>query len=440
MLNYFSSNKHSKQINKPTSQFFNMRIIFITISFLVLFLTIGKTQNQSVFPSVKAEALSDAIIADGFQNVSLYSFDSTLVINYENRVYRFEANAVYQLLELIIPTIEQSFSKLVLITKRQSIPLVAWEVDIQNYQAFRQQKIGIDQLKNHIYTSNDLSYVSHGTELVANKNKGNYKIEILIKPTLKLALGGFPEPVLHQINLQPIANLFLWKGAQLQLEGILPLSNEIEIPEEEFARPGILAFYQQIRLPKNFFAGLSVGYFTDKRYGVATELKKFFFNGNLLLKTRIGYTGHASYPRQVGIDSPVKEWEYATLNYLDYRLGIDYWLSKWNTRVGLSYGKVLHQKRVLHLEVSQQFKETEIGFFAFKTERGNNYGVQLAIPIFPKKYWKPKWISIRPTNHFSYTYHSTQNRIQDYITGIPTNENALNPSLLKNQLLSILGD
>jgi len=78
MLNYFSSNKHSKQINKPTSQFFNMRIIFITISFLVLFLTIGKTQNQSVFPSVKAEALSDAIIADGFQNVSLYSFDRSL--------------------------------------------------------------------------------------------------------------------------------------------------------------------------------------------------------------------------------------------------------------------------------------------------------------------------------------------------------------------------
>jgi len=125
---------------------------------------------------------------------------------------------------------------------------------------------------------------------------------------------------------------------------------------------------------------------------------------------------------------------------MGYRLGADYWLSKWNTRVGLSYGKVLHQKRVLRLEVAQQFKETEIGFFAFKTDRGNNYGFQLAIPIFPKKYWKPKFISIRPANQFTYTYHSTQNRIQDYNTGIPKNENTLNPALLKNHLFRILGD
>jgi len=415
-----------------------MRFISITISFFILLATQGKAQNKRVFPSSQAEILSNTIIAEGFQNVSVRSLDSTLIISYENRVYRFEANAVYQLLELIIPVAVQQYNKLVLITKQQGISLVAWEIDTKKYEAFRQQEVGIDQLKNSIHTSNNSPYFNLGTELVANKNTGNYKIEILIKPTLKLALGGFPDPVLHQINLQPMANLFLWKGAQLQLEGILPLLNEIEIPEEEFARPGILAFHQQVRLPNNFFAGLSVGYFTDKRYGIATELKKFFLNGNLLLKTRIGYTGHASYPRQIGLEPPVKGWEYADLNYVDYTVGASYWLSKWNTRIDVLYGKVLNQKNVLRFEVSQQFKETEIGFFAFKTERGNNYGVNVAIPIFPKKYWKPKLLSIRPAKHFAYTYHSTQNYIQHYNTGISQFENALNPALIKNHLFRIL--
>ena len=392
--------------------------------------------SQKITNLSPANDFSSTLVQQGFQGVTTNSSDSTLIISFENRVFRLEANAIYNIVKTVIQKTENQYKKLILISKKQDIPLLAWEVNPADFKAIENGEISLDKFKQKLYVTNSSSYFD---SIKKNSiNSGNYKIEIVVEPTLGLALGGFPDPVLHQINLNHSLNIFLWKGATVKLQGIFPLSNEIEVPEEKYVRPSILSFNQQVRLSKDIFVNAGIGYFTENRYGANVGVKKFYLNGNLMLKGSLGYTGFAAYPKLVGEDQLLKKWQYSNLNYLDYNIGANYWLSKWNLRFGISYGKFLNEKRAIRAELVQNFKETRIGFFAFKTEGGNNYGMQIAIPFFPKKYWKPKFISVRPPTHFNYTYHSKQVYMDDYWTGGNNYEQTMNPDLAKYQLLRLL--
>ncbi len=413
-----------------------MRLPHIILSLLMIVGVQGNILSQEVTNLLQTNNMSSALVQHGFQGVTEHTVDSTLIISFENRLYRLEANAIYNILEIINKDLGNQYNKLILISKKQDIPLIACELNLNDFQALKVGEISIQQFKQKLVVSNSSSYFNSINK--TSINSGNYKIEIVVEPTLGLALGGFPDPVLHQINLNPILNIFLWKGATVKLQGIFPLSNEIEVPEEKYIRPGILSFNQQIRLPKDIFVNAGIGYFTSNRYGGNLSAKKFFINGNLMLQGSLGYTGNASYPQIIGEDQHLKKWQYSNLNYLDYAVGANYWLAKYNLRIGISYGKFLNEKRAIRAELFQNFKETRIGFFALKTEGGNNYGMQIAVPFFPKKYWKPKIISVRPPTHFRYTYHSKQSYIKDYWTGNNNFEQTMNPSLVKYQLLGLL--
>jgi hypothetical protein len=189
-------------------------------------------------------------------------------------------------------------------------------------------------------------------------------------------------------------------------------------------------------LPQNTYVQGAIGYFTSNRYGASIDLNKFFWNGKLLLFGHLGYTGYASYPKKFGREIAESGWEYEDINYTDYKVGINYWLQKFNLNVSLSYGKVLYGRKMLRLDVSQQFNEIDIGFFALESNKGRNYGMRLRIPIFPKKYWKPKRFSIRPARYFQYDYRTSQGIIKEYSTGddLIYLHRHLQPGFIVNQL------
>lgn len=395
-------------------------------------------RGQQDSRNYEVDNIANNLVAHGFQNIQVAAEDSTLFLAYENRLYRFEANAIVQLLNIIATEVSTSFSQCTIIVLKEGIPQVALTVALQDFKLVKKQQMELAEFKQRIQITNEIPSMDRFAEPA--KNTGTFKLEIVITPQLKLALGGFPDPVLHQVNINTGLNVYLWKGAKIYAEGIIPLANEIRIADENYVRPNIFTFQQQIRLPHTVFLKASAGYFQNNRYGGLVEAKKFLLNGNLLLEAKVGYTGYAAFRQYAESSGTVRHWEYAPANYLDYAVGAKYWLSKWNVRMGVAYGKALHHKKYLRVELTQRFKETEIGFFAFNSKRGNNYGVRLAIPIFSKKYWKPKAASIRPATHFNYTYHTTQNYVQSYETGLDNFENRLNPALLKNQLIRLLQD
>lgn len=411
---------------------------YYLIFFVFLFINKldGQVINNQLSNNRSTVSISKILVKEGFQSVVVQDQDSLLFISYENRVYRFEVTAMKAILNLLIEENITSIDKIVLIPKRWNIPIISVEISLKAYQQFQNKTISAVELSQQLNIQSHSEHIQN-TAQFAPTNAGNYSLELEAAPQLRLALGGYPDAVVHQLNLVPRANLYLWKGAKLTASLILPVANEFKVPEERMVRPELVTFNQYFRLPKNIYAGVSLGYFTKYRYGGNAELGKFFLNNNLLIKGKIGYTGYASYPKRLYVDKPEKGWQRTDLDYLDYQVSVDYRLSKWDITGGITYGKALFDKDILQVHLTRQINEMSIQLYAYHTNDGENYGVQLSLPIFPKKYWKPRRLSVRPAKQFQYNYNGTRTFVSLYENGASINDLhfQLNPSFIKNQLL-----
>ncbi|MEM9921765.1 MAG: YjbH domain-containing protein [Bacteroidota bacterium] len=370
---------------------------------------------------------------EGFQNIAVRLDSTTFQLTFENRLYRFEPTAIRRIIELISrPLLNSEAENLVLLVQSQGVVLMSVELPV-TAQLFYDRSWALigQQMKVELLPSTQPSF----SKKMVN-NSGNYSFELSVLPGLRLALGGQPDPLAYELDLRPRLTTYLWKGAKLKTELILPISTELNIAENKMVRPGLLAFQQFIRLPKNVLMSVSAGYFSDYRYGAEMEVGRFWLNGRLFLNARLGRTGYASYPIRLGLDEPEKGWQFSPLSYWNYYLGAAYRIPRWDLTVELSYAKALYNQQVVELSCTRQFNELDIGFFAYRTEEGDNYGFRLSVPIFPAKYFRPGRFHFRPAKHFEQRYQGSLHFASHYETGgdLRTYFKKLNPDFVKSQI------
>ena len=129
---------------------YNLQLGFFVkkgISIICLLVGLTVLHSQSIFPENYGkvnfqEQIVETLIAEGFQSVNLAVSDNTLIVSYENRVYRLEATALKQVAKLVIAKIEKQvrLDTLVLISKQLQIPIITTKLLIKN--------IDLDQLDN----------------------------------------------------------------------------------------------------------------------------------------------------------------------------------------------------------------------------------------------------------------------------------------------------
>ena len=385
--------------------------------------------------------MANALENEGFQNISIYQLKEDYVVAYENRKYRFEATALKRVLQVSADIAIKDTTNIIFITKRNNVPIVSTHVSLKEYTAYKKGFLKDDEFAQSIAITQEVSTIN-GTQPIIATNTGNYQLELVLRPYFSVELGNrhLADQFIHLFDVRPKLNFYLWKGAHFTYEFILPISNEFkeQAPHWGKIRPRIIALSQQVRLPYDAFLTASIGVFSRSRYGMSTELGKYFLNGKALITGRMGYTGHASYIRYNG-DEVTKGWLYAPLDYIDYKVGMHYWFPKRNTQMSLEYGKVLSERKMVRFTCTQKIREKDIGFFVFKTDQGTNYGMQLNVPLVPRKYWRSKWLSIRPSKQFQYEYIANTNLAREYQSqgmyeGFPQD---LNPAFLQLQLLDL---
>lgn len=391
-----------------------------------------KAQQVPIEHFHQIEQITQGLVAEGFQSIDIRYLKKQYIIAYENRVYRFEPNALKKVINITKNQISQTkeIEEIVFITKRNNLPMISTQLSLQDGQ---------------FSVSNEVPDKKKGQLITANNNSGNYKVELVLRPFFRGEFGNQynGDPIIHLFDLRPKLNIYLWKGAHFSYESIIPISSEFKesAPHWGAFRNRVVSLTQQFRFPKQVFLNVSAGIFSRNRYGVSTEIAKYFKNNTFFITGKVGYTGHASHVRYDGFQVN-KGWVYTDLHYLDYKVGMHYWLPNRNTRLSVHYGKVLNDKDLLSFEVMQQFKEVNLGFFAFKTNDGNNYGMKLAIPIFPKKYWKPKRFSIRPARQWTYQYLYGNNLAREYQAQgmFPEFPQDLNPHFVKFYLQDAINE
>jgi hypothetical protein len=219
----------------------------------------------------------------------------------------------------------------------------------------------------------------------------------VIYPQIKLQLGNFDDPFESQFNIAPAVEISFLRGMNLMAQVIIPLQNDFGTAGNS-VRPGIISLSQIIRFPKNFFWMVSAGYFTRNRYGFNGEVRKFLMNGKIALGFTGGITGYAAL-----ID---KQWAYTGIDRFTWFADASYRWAKFDLTLKAGYGGFIDGKTGWRVDVSRQFREVSIGFFALETDGFLNGGFNFSIPLPPRRYGTKHVARIRPESYFSWEYRA----------------------------------
>ncbi len=334
-----------------------------------------------------------------------------LIIEYENRRYRYEMRAM-GVVSALVSSKCKVVDWLTLIPKNRNIPLVKVRINLLDYEAFIKGEISAKMFGSRLEISQNLFCNGSGngnTSLQTNQANDSFrKIDLFINPDINARLGNYDDPYKWQLNIIPEISSFLFKGMQVTAEFIIPLENELG-EEGDDVRPGKVVLNQTLWFPHQIFSSFSSGYFDPNRYGFSVEFLKFLFNGDLSFSAKVDYTGFLLY-----MD---KQWYYSDLNKWTYLLNGTYQFSPLDFSVSLSQGRFLLGDMGWRIDVLRSFGETDIGFFAIKTNAETLGGFRLHIPIFPMRRLAPYRIRASPPLYFDRTYRY---RFTDYGTSIST--------------------
>lgn len=398
-----------------------LRLVLLTLLLHTSNLVEAQTKKESF-----AAVLEDA----GFENVAVVYKKTDLLICFENRVDRFKADGLIRAVELVAPLLTEDTGKVSFVLLSDNIPITKFSVSGKTTKEYFNHLITPGRLVEEAEISTDTD--EEWSELAdeAKSNKSQFKFDIAVRPFFKAEFGDYDNPVKDQINLIPAVATSLWPGMKIIAETIFPVHNEFP-GEGDYIRPGILSINQVFRFKNDYFVAASAGYFTRSRYGLNFETRKFFDNGNFAVGAEAGYTGYASIYKNILLYSPLYLWTGC--------LNLSYRLNKYDLTFSLTAGKFIYEDESIRFDISRQFGEISIGFFAIKSKGGDsNGGFNFSVPLFPSKYWKPGFVRIRPSEDFSWEYKvrglTPGLAASQYDTGIDLKliYDMLNPGFIKN--------
>ncbi|HPR57843.1 MAG TPA: YjbH domain-containing protein [Bacteroidales bacterium] len=391
---------------------------------------------QSTFGQTfdEAEVIKQEIVAEGFENVFIEKTDSVTLIGYENRRYRFEPAALAKVLEIANASIKNLTSFLFVI-HYQGIPMLYANIHSGDYSDYLDGKLTLNELSKLITISMENDQYQKSKRNTSNK--AFLKADIAIVPQYRGQFGDFSNPVKTDFDLAPELNMQLTRGLSIKAQLKFPVYNDFIGKDGSTAiEPGLLTLNQLVRLEDNFFVNATAGFFTLNRAGGNLELKKYFGNGNFAIGASTGYTAFHNLTS--------RSYEYfEDDSYITGILLAEYRYLPYDVTGKVQIGNFLYNNLAARFDILRQFGEVKIGFFALAAQSDEfNGGFNLAIPLPPRKFMKPRFIRIRQADEFKWEY-GAKSFIESGIlhkTGSELNDIMLefNPDFFKKRLINSL--
>ncbi len=409
--------------------------VFIILCQQIVFFNLSAQTNQNI----DLAKVEQVLIEEGFRNIRVKNHNTDLYVGLENNVYRFEPDAISKAISLILPHAQQH-RNIILIIERLQVPVISINVPVQKAIEYTTKQLAeidfINSLKINYAKPEEIKIIA--TEKRLNRN--TFDLDLILEPRIGFQLGNYDYPFRYQIRLLPLLETSLWKGQRTAFQFSVPVYSH-HVDTNKYIRPHIISFEQNFRLGNGLFSRLTFGWYTEKRYGFDFEMEKYLFNGRLMLRGNLGYTGYILYAKKNAFGLFDNTYsrptiEYDSPNYLQYFANIEYRIPKYDLALNVGYGKFLYENHAYTVDFYRNFNEYILGFQAFFSETGHNFGFHISIPLWPAKNLKNKNIRIKPSKYINYSYLATQDYVNTYDTGINRNEvfRELNPVYLKNYI------
>ena len=386
--------------------------------------------RAQVPPGIRSENITGDLIKKGYENIRVTSRNDTLYIGLENRVWRWEPRAAAEILKVVMPSAD-SGAVVSLTLLRTGIAVTTLVVSRKQYDNLLAGRVTAAGFTDSVVALlSDRGYRSS----VARQHRANpsfNKVDVVIAPQVKFQFGNFTHPLEVQFNVAPAVQISFLKGMSLTAQVIFPVYNNLlSDPEGNTIRPGVVVLSQAFRLPYQFFTTVSAGYFTRNRYGVNGEVRKFLFNGKMGVGATLGYTGQVQLVEGM--------FTYTPVDVFTWFCDASWRFAPCDMTIRAGYGGFIDGDRGWRVDVSRQFGEVSIGFFAMRTGGLVNGGFNFIVPLPPRRYGTKNHIRVRPASYVPWEYRAKglPSYGRTFTTGSGTEELLfnLNPDDIRKQL------
>jgi hypothetical protein len=336
----------------------------------------------------------------GFENVlSTVSENADEIrISYENRVLRNDLTAVGVVLHLLSGQLRDS-TTIILIPLNRGIPIASLRLNISDYRRFIEGSISEPDFI-------DLLQINKVVPLPHNNNAANSpsfrKLDFTVVPSHTIQLGNYEDNFKFSGYLIPEVSSFLWPGAALRAQVIVPVYDEIGQYTKE-VHLSRLVFNQVLRLPTGSLVGINLGVFEPSRYGVSAQVGHFLLNQHFWIGAVLDYTGFLQYQHQ--------EWTYSKPGITTDRVFLDYFFNKLDFVLRLQYADYLWGDHGWSFHVSRLMGDVKFAFYVAMTDQDKFGGFELILPLSPQRLPAAKRVRLNWPAHYTWSYRATSETI-----------------------------
>ena len=256
--------------------------------------------------------VTESLKAIGMENIRCVQTPGMTTVSFENNVYRSSCTGVGKAIDACLGS--KTKGDLQLVVLENLIPKLCINLPDTLTEAYRNGEISLIQVYRQMGITADTD-----PAMKVLKNAGReeapsaWKVDLVVYPDLFLENNTFDELYTYAINLNPAVEMALWKGGKMTAQVILPVATNLS-GEMNRIRPGIIALSQEVRFRHNIFGKMTVGNFTNNRYGAQLEIKYRTDNGRWELGGTAGSTGFSAVTREDGWYMGRKQRINASLN------------------------------------------------------------------------------------------------------------------------------
>lgn len=371
--------------------------------------------------------LRKRLVAGGFLNVRVGSDreKALLVIEYENSRYNHnELDGLGVVAGLAVDTVSAEFEVIRMVIRKKGIRILQLSALIADFREFLQAGKSTG-LYGSLQVTPDMSDDTGVRFIDGDANPSLLKSELSVYPGLKTYVGTEVGVFDYLLSVKPDYYLNLWKGAVANARFDIPVSwsenfddRRVFRNRREGSQTDRLMLFQTIRATPRVMLNLGAGMILHDTYGTLNELMWTPGDGNhrFLLKQV-----YASSSDPQALYQGNRAW------LGSYR----YYLGPLDLHLEGTVGQFLDNDRGFSVELKRFFGDTAFSLFYknSRTEAKANVGrenvqmggVQVSLPLTPRRDMKPHVVQVKGSNEWSYA--------QETKIVAPGNANDVNTSI-----------
>lgn len=347
---------------------------------IILLLTTGVSVPVHAHePEALAHHIAEIMVSHGFENVRVRTHDDALIVEYENRVYFREQDAVTVIIGEVMDA-ARDVQTLILVPRRDDVPLFQLVMSRDDYLA-----AGDRDVVNNLAATWEIKAADH-VSAGGKYNSSVGKIDITLHPEFSSLLGRTNDPFVYRLAISPECSTFLGWGLKGYAQVRFLIHDEVKREKRRVSLARLFLDYTY-RSSNTTFANMAGGYFGDSRYGLSSEAL------HLLWNDRVGVGGTAAWLGTMyywdGTLYFTRPWKWTALANLHYSL------PAWDLLFTTRFGQFLYEDRGISAEITRFFHNTSITAFAAKTDQDSIVGIGLQLLTYPRRHLVPRRVRVK---------------------------------------------